>query len=149
MRISKKPKASPGGVAKKPSLLSRGAPPAGEPPFVPWFDDNDKLLAVVIARASDDPAFALRVAVAMHALSRSYARVRAELRAQTKADRPGARTVPAWKYFWLLDTYELARSRGASSDYALELVANMVSLSVSRVRNMLTEARRRRVPPSN
>lgn len=102
---------APSGDAARPSLLSRGAPPPGSPPFEPWFKDDDKLLAAVIARASADRDFAARVASAVGALAHQHPGLRKRLNMEAAGGRRGAPSSPEGLLMMVAETLRVARSQ--------------------------------------
>jgi hypothetical protein len=105
-------------VSRPPSLLSRGAPLADEPPLVPWFKDSDKLLKAVLNRAAVDPESAARVVIAIGRLAQQKPGLRKRLALSAAGGRKGAPRRPLVELALVADLFQHLQAtmgRGASA----------------------------------
>ena len=126
---------------KTASVLARGAP-TDDMPFVPWFKDNDKLLAAVVSRAREDPSFAQRVVREIGAWARPNAKLRDALRDALKGARPSRKGTPYSEHVRLLSDFNaLTIGLGNTSAVARKKLQRNWNLSREGLTYRLKQAR--------
>ncbi len=113
-----------------------------------WWRDKDRLLQRVLNEAAVDPAFERRLAEAIGAKARGNPAFRSSVAEASKEGRPGRKAVPYSELASMLYQYDALRffHPRATSDLALEKVADIYSLSPKAVSARLTKARKSVLP---